>query len=480
MRDILRRSWNSPTITAWAGFVSRTGSLLFVLPLVLRNFGPTEVSVFFLLSTLINLVQMLDFGFGPTFSRLLAYGRGGRSKDELENLRQIEELPGRGGEPNWDTIEALALCMRRIYSRIALAVFGVLCLAGPLLMARPISASTDPFPLWCALGVVLVSSPRLVARNYYSAYLNGLNHVVLVNRWQVITGSLTVLSSFGVLLAGGGVLSLVISTQFWGIVEATRNRWLARAVDGGRMTRFVSAKPDPQLMGLVWSNAWRVGISSVVFRGYNQTFGLVLAQFGSAPLVASYLLAVRIVEAIKGFSMAGFSPKLPRMASLRAAGKVAEQMRVASRSMRMAHWAFVVPALLVGVLAPTLLHWLGSDTPFVPLELWSLLALSEYLTRFASMHLWLYQITGHVVIHRFILSICILQAIACYTLFPWLGVYAFPVGSILGVLVPLVFICRMSYRSICSSFAKFELPISGWPAVLLFAFVVVSTWRGAH
>jgi hypothetical protein len=469
LSGLSKRSWNSPTLTAWFSRVNNTASFLLLTPLLLRYFDATEIAVFYLFQSLSGLVSLIDFGFGPTFSRFLAYGRGGRRIEDLEDLRMVEGTTT-PIKTNWSTVEQVVTAMRVIYARLAIAALAMALLIGPFLLIRPISQVPNPADAWLAFALVALSSARVIYRRVYENYLRGMNHMALVNRWEALTGSLGVISGVVVILLGGKLLAIVVSLQFWALVAAARNRWLAFHVDGGRFRGFPRRRPDPQFMRLVSSKAWRSGIGSAALSGFSQSFGFVIAQFVNAQVVAQYLFASKTVDSISKFAMAGFGPKLPTLAAFRAAGRVRAQMALAKRGMVVTHWAFAIPIILLGLSGPWLLHQIHSSMEF-PVLLWCLLALKEQMLRTSLMHMQLYQLTNDIVAHKAMVIVAAGQAIACCSLFPLLQVYALPVGAIIGTLLPMVWLWRLSCSSMNVSFWKFESSISLVPILVSFLMI---------
>jgi hypothetical protein len=68
------------------------------------------------------------------------------------------------------------------------------------------------------------------------------------------------------LLAGGGLLGLVITNQGWLIINIFRNYWLCLKVEGGLFKNFTGQEIDTVVFGAVWPSAWRSGLG--VFMGY--------------------------------------------------------------------------------------------------------------------------------------------------------------------------------------------------------------------
>ena len=420
----------------------------------------------------------MDFGFGPTFTRLLAYGRGGRSVDELGDLQTVERKEGKA-KTDWQTIDQLIGAMQFTYSRLTLLALVFAGGLGPLLLMHPIRQVSHPERAWVAFAVLAVTSVQIIYRRVYDNYLKGMNHVALVNRSTTIIGGLGVVSGILVILLGGRLLALTCSLQFWGLVGAARNRWLAFRVDGGYRATSPSVRSSPAVLSLVRSLAWRSGVGSTVLSTFSQSFNFVIAQFLDPVSIVGYLFASKMLATLRQFALTGFYPKIPMLATLRAAGRVDQQVRQTKRNMIITHWSFVIPVVALAITGPTLFRLVGSKIAFPALSLWVLLALKEQLLRISLMHLHVFQLTNRIIAHKVMWVLGLGQAIACYGLFPWLGVYAFPIGAILGTILPMIWLCRLSYRSMDVNFWGFERDVSLVPVAVIALLAVYGFCAGA-
>ena len=75
----LKKAWESPTITTAAALVIRSLSVVTILPLVLTRFTVEDINAWFLLQALIGFQILAQFGFTPTFVRLISYSQDRKS-----------------------------------------------------------------------------------------------------------------------------------------------------------------------------------------------------------------------------------------------------------------------------------------------------------------------------------------------------------------------------------------------------------------
>jgi O-antigen/teichoic acid export membrane protein len=423
--------WNSPTLMTWGSVGTRLLSLAIVLPLVLKKFTAAEIALWLLFATIIGLQMLADMGFGPTFTRIIAYAMGGSDSSSLKDVDVKRSSPD-NIRPNWQAIGHIVVTMRSIYTRITLLSFLILAIFGSWSLLKPISHVADTGSAWLAWGTVLLTTTIALKGNIFSSYLQGINQIALLRRWEIFASLGAIFSSFAVLLLGGRLLSLVVANQTWTILNIFRNRWLCRAVESGRYRQYSGSMIHPEVFNAAWQSAWRSGLGIFMGYGFVQASGILYAQMSSAANVASYLLALRLIQAISQFSQAPFYSKLPLLARLYAQGDYRQQIQVAQVGMKRSYWTYILGFISVGLFADPLLHMLHSNASFVSPSLWMILGLAIFAERYGAMHLQLYSTTNHIVWHVANGVTGIIFLIASLVLVGLIGVYAFPISMFIS------------------------------------------------
>jgi hypothetical protein len=456
----------------WGSLLARSLSLIVVLPLILLRLSTAEIALWYLFSTVIGLQLLVDMGFSSTFSRVIAYGMGGLTTFEIKDLRNFKRSSDLA-EANWETIEKICSTMRAIYLRLTLISIFLLVTIGTWAMFRPISKMSDARWGWVAWVVILITSGFTLLGNSYSSYLQGLNQIALLRRWEILTSLGAIGTSLIVLLAGGGLLGLVVANQGWLILNILRNYWLCLKVEGGRFQKFTSQKINTVVFDAVWPSAWRSGLGVFMSYGLVQFSGIIYAQFGTASGVASYLLALRLMQMISQLSQAPFYSKLPLLAKLHSEGNLQKQIQVAKRGMILAYWTYVMGFIMLGLLATPLLKLIGSNAEFVTPLLWGIMGLSMFAERYGAMHIQLYSTTNHIIWHIANGVSGVIYLIVSLSLFKQIGVYALPLATLTGYLGFYSWYSAMhSYKSFGLNFWKFDAPAVLTPLLIIFVYVV--------
>lgn len=455
-------------------FLTRSLSLVLVLPLVLTRLDTADIALWYLFSTIIGLQMLVDVGFTPTFSRVIAFAMGGLAAEELKDLREVKDV-SRQRPPDWDTVERICSTMWTVYSRLTLISFASLSIFGTWALVKPISLSLHSGSSWLAWAIILTVSIFSLLGNIYNSYLQGLNQIALLRRWEIIFSLGAILTSLIVLLLNGGLLGLVAANQGWRIVNILRNRWLSRLVENGQFRSFTYKGKDEVVLSAVWPSAWRSGLGVFMSYGLVQISALIYAQFGSASGVASYLLGLRLIQIVSQFSQAPFYSKLPLLARIRAAGKAKEQIQIVKKGMALSYWVYVIGFAGLGLLGKPLLNLISSNADFPDSMLWCLLGLAIFAERYGAMHIQLYSITNHIIWHIANGVSGSIYIVLTLVLFSHLGVYAFPVALLISY---LCFYCwysaRHSYKAFCLEFWRFEKTVMLMPLIAILSYCFVS------
>lgn len=468
MRKIVHKIAHSPTLMTWGSFALRSISMVVVLPLLLTRLDTNEISLWYLFLSIAGLQSLMDVGFSPTFSRVIAYAMGGA------DVSQLQRPLAKGGGANKETLKKIIVSMRFVYVRIAVAWFCFITIIGTFFVIRPVSLMEDPTEAWVAWTIMVVCSYMIMWGSVYSAYLQGINQVALLRRWEMAFAAGGMVSSVVVLLAGGGLLSLVLVSQAWQVASVVRNRMLVKTIEGAQRIQVREDSRDSRVMAAVWPSAWRSGVGILMSYGLIQVSGIFYAQVATASQAAMYFLALRLIQVVSQFSQAPFYSKLPIMARHYAVGKRQELLKMASRGMALAFWSFAAGFLGLGLLADSVLSVIGSNVAFPPQLLWSILGLALYAERYGAMHIQLYSLTNRIVWHKangimgIILIICVLVS------FDSFGVYAFPIGILVGYAGFYAWYSALhSYREFGMRFVGYEAATSFPPLVCMLLYILL-------
>lgn len=464
-----KRWWNSPTGMTWLSLAAKSGGLLLVTPLVLRFFSPAQTSLWFLFLTMNSLTQMADFGFGPTFVRAISYARAGR--------RTLDAGEALLSEPNQELLREIYAVLGNCYARLAVIGGLIALVLGSWALAKPIAQLDTPSEGWGAWAVVWAAALVVFLNSAYAQWLQGMSQVALLRRAEAILAIATTALTAIVLIITREFLWTVAVAALGAIASSFAVRWLGR-----RSVCAVEPLPgtirSEAVYGFIWPAAWRSGVGVLACTALIQALGVIYAQLAPAAQVASYLLAMRVMQVISQVSMAPFYSRIPEFATLYAKKERSLLLSAAQPAMAKSYAIFAALVIAMAFISSPLLALIGSRITYVSPAFWMLLGLGLFLERYGAMHLQLYSLSNHILWHQIAPASGAVIVVCCFLLEPFVGEYAIPVAIIAGYgAVFGVWAVRLSYNHYGLQAWSFEsrtaaLPLGALLSVLLY--IVIS------
>lgn len=460
----------------WASLGVRLGGLALLLPIILPRLSAPEVLVWQMLSSITLLTTWADFGFSPTFSRVIAFVRGG---GDIADLHMPQSARQRlSGADSQLSVGAVISAQRRVYRRLIVGGMALAVIGGTTTLLRPISGLSDPAQGWLAWIFTLGSCLLLLLNGAATAVVTGFDHVADTRRRDAAIGGIQLAAAALVALAGGKLAAIVICYSAWLAPLYFFNWRQARKLGPVAPRTVVGGERD--VLIAIWPAAWRSGVGILMSAGIIQASGLVYAQFATPAAAAAYLLAMRAMTAASQVSQAPFYSKLPALARLRAERRNDDLLKLATRGMVMAQWSFVAGTLGVIFVAPHLLQMIGSSVSLPGFGMLSLLSAAFFAERYSSMHIQLYSLTNHIVWHIANGVTGLLMIALFLVLRPFIGELAMP-GAMLGAYGGYCawYASSLSLKSLQIQRWSFERKTTAGPLFTLLAALIVGTLLNA-
>ena len=470
--NIIHKIWESPTFTTWGSFLSKSLYAVLLLPVITTVLSPEDITIWLLFNILIGLQNLGDLGFGVTFIRVMSYAMGGAA--DISGFTKSGR-PARTNGPNYELLEKSDSATRYLLFYTSLAFIIIIALSGYFTLKKPISLTIQQGNAWIAFGLILITTFVRFNGNRYSIFLQGVNHVAMLRRWEAIISVLSIFSGFCVAILTRSLLWLIVNQQVWAIIQMLFNRYLCRNIMEGRFRRFIHKGLDKDLVRAIWPAAWKSWTGSLMSYGVVQASGLVVAQIGTTPTVSAYLFSLKILDIIKNFSNAPFYSKIPLYNRLFAEGNMNSLLARVENGIRYSLLTFSVAAIFVGIAGQPLLNFIGSNVSLVPVWMWIAMSMAYFLERYGALHLQLYSITNDIVWHiaNGVSGLIFITMSFILTTFAGYGVISFPLALIISNLSFFVwYTARKSYKYFKFDFPGFEYRTSFFPLLLMTAYIL--------
>ncbi len=371
---LLLRLRDSAVVWSWLLNGFRLASGLLLLPLLLHRLSEADLGMYYVFLGLVALLPIVDSAFSFNISRSVGFAMGGARQLHAQGL---DKEPGHDA-PNFPLLWDLLAATRVLYRSLALATLALLGLVGTVIVGWRVGETTSTAVTWWAWALTLLSAGWEIYSGWWNVFLRGMNEVLASSRLAVVAYALRLVIACGLLLGGGGLLSVPIAALLSGFVQ----RELARR----HCLKLLSAVPPPSakpamraLLATMWPNCWRVGLQ--LLSGYlaaNVYAVLCLRLFGLGAN-AQYGLSVQIISLITGMATVWTYVKWPLAAQLRARQDDAGLRRLLWPRVWLQSLTFLALAAIAVVIGQPLLDWWGTDKKVLPTVWLTLLALNGFL-----------------------------------------------------------------------------------------------------
>lgn len=471
MPSFIKRLFNSPTLNTWFSLGVQSLNLFLVTPMLLTIFNSQEIAVWYLFLMVISFQNLLDFGFGSTFSRFISYSRsenfGLVPKDKKEilvyNKTTIIEF----------TLLSRVIGLMTFIYKYLLIIFLFILLIFSFFLYRPINLLNQPAEGWYAWVFILTVTLYSFWGEIYVSFLIGLNNVSQYYRITGIFSSLSNLFSMLILIFIPSLLNLVIINQSTKIIRILTVSYICKNKYAGIYKKVKKNKFDKELFAHIWPSSWRSAIGRISSYSLIQLSGLFYAQVGSSQDIANYLFSIKIFEKIRTFSQAPFYSKIPKLAKLYSDNKLKEQLEYARKGMIISYWVYIFPIFIVIYFGNDILGLISANAKFVSLKLLSIFSIAFLFERFGAMHIQLISTTNKIFWHiaNGVSGIVFIVFSSFY--FEKIGITAFALGYFFGYTFFYAPYCSNKvYKEYKTTFLIFERNVFIPPAVILLIIVL--------
>ena len=349
---------------AW-GYVAQffnIGVNVLLLPVVLRMLPAAELGVWYVFLAIWGFALMLDFGFQPTFGRNVAYAMSGARRLKAKGVEEVTDaLEG----PNYGLLKGLISTMRRFYAYVAGGALVLMLTAGTWHVARMTKGVIGEERILWAWGLFAVYTAVSLFYTYYNPLLIGRGLMREYNQMTIVTRVVYLAVAAAGLLAGYGIVSLVVGN----LVSLVVNRVMARRFFYGGGIREALGKAryeGERLLPIVWHNAKRTGLGSVGAYFVQKGNVLFVSMFLSLEEVASFGLTTQIVTILAGVTPLYLQTNLPEIYKFRIGGRLGEIRRVFGESVFVYVTLYAIGAVVVLLWGNMILELLHSRTLLLP------------------------------------------------------------------------------------------------------------------
>jgi len=452
---MLKQILNSSIFNSWFSNLVILFNSILAIPIVITKLNVEAINVWFLFFTIVSLSQGILFGFNGTFSRFLAYSYAGVKISEFRDLKNKKESNYAHTVDKYE-FGRIFFLMKKIYIVLSLFYMIVIFLIGYFALQKPINALQNHEIGWIAGLIVVVSTTLTLSFGYYQVFLEGINKVALVQRIIGITNLIGLFLILAVLFLYPTLISIVIAYQIVAVgtivVITVFAREELKKLQITKKNHFF----DKELFAIVWESAWKSGVTTIMANVTKQISAILVAQFFSPALSASFLFTKRMFDILERLTMATFQARIPMIARYRSRGDFGTLMPYLRQTQYISYIIFLFGYIVLISFGDQVISMIKSNVELGSVTLIILFSFATLSTRWAGMTLAMSNQANHVVEHINVSIITGVFFAIVILMYRVLGINVFPFAQFMGVLVSAPFLAQLVYKAYHTSFKEYE------------------------
>lgn len=423
----MKNLYRSATLSSWFFLASRLIILLFTTTLIIKKFDVGEIALWYLYASVQAFAHLFDVGFSTTIIRYTAYNNASADKTILEE----------GFQKLYNSMNTVFLGLSLLVT-VFLFVIGVVSVY-PVIEENHISNGLLSFFL------IMSILPINFFLKKNDAFLKGLNKISLYNNWNAIMYFVSGLFTIVVLYLDQPFYIVVLVSQLGLLVNSIKNAFLLKNELGFKID-FYKFSFNKEIILEYWKPTWKSALISFSSNGMNNLTNIIVPNFFSIELVASYLFSMRLIQFVNEFSWAPFYSQIPKFITEFKSGSIRVLSKQSFKRLDISLALAVVGIFVLGVSANLLMPLFDTKTTFIDTQLVGYIMIMIAFERFVAMHSQVIMFSNNIEHYKQYLIFSAIYAGLLYFCLPVIGLYGIAIAYILAAIFPLIIILNRSLK----------------------------------
>jgi O-antigen/teichoic acid export membrane protein len=287
------------------------GVALLLFPFILHILPSETVAIWTIFTTIIAFVNLLDFGFNPSFMRNIAYVFSGAKELKRTGYFIVEDA---NTNVEYGLLKGLIGVMRFFYSRMAIVLCLFLLTIGSYYIHTLLkSYSGNHSEVYISWIIVCCINSYSFYTLYYDSLLLGKGLVKRVKQIIIIGQLVYLLVAITLILSGFGLISIVSAQAFSVIIKRILSYRSFYTTDIKDNLQKSEKKSQKDILRAIYPNAIKVGLTSVGGFLVSRSAIIIGSLYLSLEIIASYGITIQIISIISGIGTVYFSTYLPKI-----------------------------------------------------------------------------------------------------------------------------------------------------------------------
>lgn len=291
------------------------GSGVLLFPLILRMLPSETIGIWSIFIAITGLVNLLDFGFTPSFTRNISYIFSGVSK--LERTGISTEKPG--SQVNYNLLGNTIRAMKWFYMRVALIAFILLITIGSYYLFHILNTNFegDKKQIYIAWIIFCFINTYNIYTLYYDSLMMGRGLVMKSKQFIIVSQLAYLFVSALLILLGFGLISIVAGQAISVLIRRVLSNQFFFTSSLKNELKQIKTDNFRDIVKVITPNSIKLGVTNLGAFLVLQSSVIIGSLYLSLEQLASYSITVQVVNVISSLASVYYLSYLPKIANLR-------------------------------------------------------------------------------------------------------------------------------------------------------------------
>lgn len=278
------------------------GINILLLPIILRYLNDDELGLWYVFSSISQVVYLFDFGFNATLSRHMTYAWSGA--DRLEKKSVSKDFKNK---TNTNLVSEIIVTCRLVYFVISAVALLVMATAGSVYVFSVVhnEITQNIILSWI---VYMLSVFLNMFYGYWASLLQGIGAVAERNKMSVFSKIAQIIIAVILIMGGWGLLGFVISYFVSGVLLRILGKiYFVKRTKQVAISRKVGLEKVRKCFTAVWGTAWKDGIVMLAQYLSTQANTLICAYYIDLASTSVYGIMTQVVSIIASVAASYFN-----------------------------------------------------------------------------------------------------------------------------------------------------------------------------
>jgi len=353
----------SDVIWSYLAIFMKIGASLLLLPFILKMMPPETVGVWTIFITITSFINLLDFGFNPSFTRNVTYVFSGVRRLKANGIVESKS----SDVIDYYLLKGLINTMRWFYTRVSIVVLLLLLTIGSYYIHYLLqSYSGQKFEVYVAWFLLCIINATNLYTQYYDSLLQGKG-LIKVSKQIIVFGQLVYLSlAILLVMLDQGLIAVVLaqaSAVFVVRMLSYRSFFTSELYNKMEKNQSYNIK---DILQAIYPNALKIGLTSLGGFAITRSSIIIGSLYLTLNEIASYGITMQIVGVISALSTTYTTTFTPKISQYRIQNDVFGIKDIYLKGQIVLFITFILCGLLLLSTGSSILSIIGSKTSFLP------------------------------------------------------------------------------------------------------------------